>query len=62
MYCRAEHLLQEIMPELTLLRKVQQNSPWHSYNAYTHSVKATEIVDSTTNKVYYSTARTEFFT
>jgi len=39
------HLLQEIMPELTLLRKVQQNSPWHSYNAYTHSVKATEIVE-----------------
>lgn len=39
------HLLQEIMPEFTLLRTIQQNNPWHSYNAYTHSIKATEIIE-----------------
>lgn len=40
------HLLQEIMPEFTSLRTIQQNNPWHSYNAYTHSIKATEIIES----------------
>lgn len=39
------HLLQEIMPEFTSLRTIQQNNPWHSYNAYTHSIKATEIIE-----------------
>ena len=39
------HLLQEIMPEFASLRTIQQNNPWHSYNAYTHSIKATEIIE-----------------
>lgn len=38
-------LLCEIMPELTVLRGIKQNNPWHIYNAFEHSIKATEIVE-----------------
>lgn len=40
-----ESLIQEIMPELTDLRNIAQNSPWHVYDAYEHSIRATEIVE-----------------
>ena len=40
-----ESLIQEIIPELTDLRSIAQNSPWHVYDAYEHSIRATEIVE-----------------
>lgn len=41
----SELLMQEIIPELTDLRAIKQNSQWHVYDAYEHSIKATEIVE-----------------
>ena len=41
----AINLLCELIPELTLLRNVKQNTPWHIYNAFEHSIKATEIIE-----------------
>ena len=36
----------EIIPELTMLRGIKQNSPWHVYDAFEHSIKATMVVES----------------
>lgn len=38
-------ILCEIIPELTHLRLIEQNNPWHIYNAFEHTIKATKIIE-----------------
>lgn len=40
-----EMILDVILPEVTRLREIRQNNPWHSYDAYEHTMRATAIVE-----------------
>ena len=45
LWYHCDSILKEIIPELSDLKRIKQNSPWHIYDAFEHSIVTTGIVE-----------------